>query len=325
MGNKLLEVSGLQVNFYVKNGISKVVNNLDLTFEQNTFLGLVGESGSGKTVFANALLGHVKAPGKIEEGSILYKGQDLLKLDEDELISNYRGKEIGLIASNARAHLNPLLKVGKQLSNVYAAHTRAGKKESKERAMDILNVVKINDAKRRYHAYPHELSGGMAQRVMIAMTLINTPNLIIADDSTNGLDVTVASQIMDLFLDIIEKNNASSIMITHDLGIVAQCCTDVAIMYAGQIIEKASVTRYFSNFAHPYSEMLLNSLPEISSKKIIINNNSKLDNINLPEGCLFCHKCQYRTKRCELENPDMRMISENHFVKCHYPVEGGRL
>lgn len=323
MAENLLDVKELQINFYVKEGISKIINGLDLSFTEGSFLGLVGESGSGKSVFANSLLGYVKTPGKIEGGSIKYKGTDILSISEDTLISDYRGKEIGLIASNARAHLNPLLTVGKQLSNVYSVHTKASKKESKERAIEILNMVKINDPVRRYNAYPHELSGGMAQRIMIAMTLINTPNLIIADDCTNGLDVTVAAQVMDLFLDIIDKNNATSIMITHDLGIVAQCCTDIAIMYAGQIVEKAPVSTFFTSFAHPYSEVIFNSLPQNASNAIK-KSNDRIDSFHLPKGCLFYNRCNYCTEECLAERPAMLKISDNHYAKCIHPLCGGK-
>lgn len=324
MDETLLKVDNLQIEFAMVNGASHIINNLNLTFKKNSFLGLVGESGAGKSVFANSLLGYVKEPGRITGGTILYKGKNILEMGEEELISQYRAKQAGVIASNARAHLNPLLTVGKQLSTVYSIHTGSDKKTSKECALEILNLVKINDPKRRYNSYPHELSGGMAQRIMIAMTLINTPNLIIADDCTNGLDVTVAAQILDLFLDVINTQNASSIIITHDLGIVAQCCTHIAIMFCGQIIETGPVSDFFSNYQHPYSERLLSSLPENIGKKILERTvNTKIDTFNLSPGCLYYHRCSYRTDECKECDPPSVEISKDHYVKCFHPVGGG--
>jgi len=322
MAENLLEVNELRVEFVMPQGIAHIINRFSLSFEKNSFLGLVGESGSGKTVFAYALLGFAKQPGRIAGGQILYKGKDILQLPEDELISTYRSKEVGLIASNARAHLNPLLTVGKQLSTVYSVHTGADKKKSTQRALEMLEIVKINDPKRRFNAYPHELSGGMAQRIMIAMALINNPNIIIADDCTNGLDVTVAAQIMDLFLNVIEEQEASSIFITHDLGIVAQCCTHVAIMYCGQIIETAVTTDFFKNCQHPYSRILLDSLPnQVKKSGLRKTLNEKIDYYHLPQGCLYFDRCPVRRPECALKEPSLKKINENHYVKCNYPPD----
>lgn len=324
MTEPLLEVKDLQINFKMRNGTLKIINQLDIAFEAGSFLGLVGESGSGKSVFANSLLGYVKPPGVIESGSIVYADRDILKMSEEELIDDLRGKEIGLIAANARAHLNPMLTVGQQLSNAYAAQHRANAKTCKEKAIEMLKQVRMNDPEQRYKAYPHELSGGMAQRVMIAMTLINSPNLMIADDCTNGLDVTVAAQIMDLFLHIMETNRSSGILITHDLGVVAQCCTHVAIMYGGQIIEKAPVSEFFTHYAHPYSEILMKSLPgRTKQDPAAPTRTAKPDPLHLPEGCLFYQRCRYRTEECRLRRPPTIEIKEGHQVKCFYPLKGG--
>jgi len=290
--------------------------------EKNSFLGLVGESGSGKTVFAYSLMGFVKPPGRIANGSILYEGRDILKLSEKELISNYRGKEVGLIASNARAHLNPIMTVGKQLSLVYSAHKGTNRKTSDQRALEMLETVKINDPERRFKSYPHELSGGMAQRIMIAMALISDPTLIIADDCTNGLDVTVAAQIMELFLNVIEERQASSIFITHDLGIVAQCCTQVSIIYCGQIIETANTMDFFQNCQHPYSRKLLDSLPNRKNKSGLDKMpNVTIDYYKLPQGCLYYNRCPVRKPECELHEPEMIEVGKNHHVKCHNPLD----
>ena len=324
MGEYLLEVKDLRVEFDMPKGITHILNNLSLNFEKESFLGLVGESGSGKTVFAYSLMGFAKQPGYIAGGEILYNGQNILEMSEPELISKYRSKEVGLIASNARAHLNPLWTVGKQLSTVYSVHTGASKKESNERALEMLELVKINDPKRRFNSYPHELSGGMAQRIMIAMALINNPKIIIADDCTNGLDVTVAAQILDLILDIMEKQKSSCIFITHDLGIVAQCCTHVAIMYSGQIIETAPTREFFKNCKHPYSRLLLDSLPERLNKSGLVKIPAeKLDYFKLPQGCLYYDSCPTRRPECEFNEPSLNMVSEGHYVKCDYPSQDG--
>jgi oligopeptide/dipeptide ABC transporter ATP-binding protein len=324
MGEKLLEMKNIRIDFKMLKGVSHIINNLSLSIDKNSFLGLVGESGSGKSVLANSMLGYVKEPGIISAGEILYEGNNILKMPEEELIAKYRAKQVGLIASNARAHLNPLLTVGKQLSIVYSVHSGKTMMESKERALAMLNLVKINDPNRRFNSYPHELSGGMAQRIMIAMTLINNPHLIIADDCTNGLDVTVAAQILDLFLEVIETQKATSVIITHDLGIVAQCCTHVAIMYSGQIIETAPVAEFFSNCMHPYSRRLLNSLPENMGKEIEKNTvYSKINTYDLPSGCMYYDRCSNKTDKCKLADPEFTVAGNNHFVKCIHP-QGGR-
>ncbi len=313
----LLKVDHLRVEFVMPAGVSKIINNLSLSFRKGSFLGLVGESGSGKTVFAYSLLGFVKPPGRIAAGSIVYDGTDIMTLPEATLIEKYRGKEMGLIASNARAHLNPLLTVGTQLSIAYMVHTGADKKTSRERALEMLKLVKINDPVRRYDSYPHELSGGMAQRIMIAMALINHPKLILADDCTSGLDVTVAAQVMDLFLNVIEAQHSSSILITHDLGIVAQYCTDVAIMYCGQIIETAPVETFFRECRHPYSRILLDSLPENAGKSGLKRvSGAAINTYALPGGCLYQDRCPMCRDVCRLQDPPLVTVGEGHRVKC---------
>lgn len=315
----LLKVDGLRVEFAMPAGVSKIINNLSLSFRKNAFLGLVGESGSGKTVFAYSLLGFVKPPGRIAGGEILYDGVDILTLPESELMKKYRGKEMGLIASNARAHLNPLLTVGRQLSIAFMVHTGADKRRARERALEMLKLVKINDPLRRFDSYPHELSGGMAQRIMIAMALINDPKLIIADDCTSGLDVTVAAQVMDLFQNVIEVQHASSILITHDLGVVAQYCSDVAIMYCGQIIETAPVATFFRECRHPYSRILLDSLPENTGKSGLKRVSGAATNTyELPKGCLYQSRCPVCQDICRSLEPPMNAVGEDHRVKCHF-------
>ncbi|MGA2764056.1 MAG: ABC transporter ATP-binding protein [Spirochaetia bacterium] len=324
MNENILEIRDLYCSFYVKVGVSRILNGVNLHQKRGTMLGLVGESGSGKSVLAMAVLGYVKKPGKIEKGAVIFAGESLLEKSEEELIDLYRGKRIGLISSNARAHLNPLLSVGRQISNVYIVHSLGGRytKESKDLAyqktIDMLKLVGINDPERRYDAYPHELSGGMAQRVMIAMTLINEPELIIADDSTNGLDVTIAAQVMDLIMEILDRRASSSLLITHDLGIVAQCCDEIAIMYAGQIVERSTVDDFFSEPKHPYSSMMLNAMPENRKNGNRLEFTGTLPNpLDLPVGCIFHTRCPRVMEVCHKKMPEMSHIDEDRMVMCH--------
>lgn len=322
MTDTILNIKNLHIHFNVNNGSAKVLNGIDLSVKQGHLLGLVGESGSGKSVLAMSMLAYVREPGIIKKGEIFFDKKDILALTEEELQKKYRGKEIGLIAANARAHLNPLLPVGEQIANVYSAHTKKPKKEGRIKAVEILKSVGINDAERRAESYPHELSGGMAQRVMIAITLVNAPRFIVADDCTNGLDVTVAAQVMDLLLLILKERESSGIFITHDLGIVAQCCDEVAIMYSGQIFEQAPVKDFFNKPLHPYSDVLLDSLPERRKAKPEIDTIGNLPNpLQLPNGCLFHPRCPRAQELCLREKPKIRVISPGHTVKCHYPLE----
>ncbi len=319
--NGILSIEDLVVQFYVRRGVSRVLNGFHLALEEGELLGLVGESGSGKTVLANALLGHVVQPGKIIRGRIVYRGTDLRTLDEKELTRRYRGKEIGLIAANARSHLNPLMRVGDLIADVVLAHQGGTRKEAYRKAVEVLRAVGINDPENRLRSYPHELSGGMAQRVMIALSLINSPQLLIADDCTNGLDVTVAAQVMDLFVEMFSRRGSSGILITHDLGLVAQYCGSIAIMYCGQIIERAPVNRFFESPVHPYSVRLLEALPERRKDRMDAAGLGKLPSpLELPEGCLYHPRCAHAQERCRQEEPPLAFLGNGHHLKCFNPV-----
>lgn len=319
--NGILSIEDLAVWFYTRKGIARVINGVHLTVEEGELLGLVGESGSGKTVLANALLGHVAEPGRIVQGKVIYRGTDLRTLGEEELIRNYRGKEIGLIASNARAHLNPLMRVGDLIADIALSHQGGTQREARRMAVEMLRAVGINDPENRARSYPHELSGGMAQRVMIALALINSPRLLIADDCTNGLDVTVAAQVMDLFMEMFSRSGSSGVLITHDLGLVAQYCRSIAIMYCGQIIERAPVDRFFQSPAHPYSIRLLEALPERRKGRRDAAGIGRLPSpLELPQGCLYHPRCQYAENLCRAEEPPMSLIGEQFYLKCHDPA-----
>ena len=232
---------------------------------------------------------------------MIVDGKDMFKMDP-AMLRQYRGSEIALIAANARSHLNPLLRVGDQIANAYMAHNPCPKKEARARAVEMLKAVGLTDPEQRAMAYPHELSGGMAQRCMIAMALINSPRILIADDATNGLDVTVQAQIMDLILELMKVRGMSGIFITHDLGVVAQCCNEIAIMYCGQIVEFAPVNLFFRQPMHPYSRYLVNSLPEYR-KESKRTSTKAADLTNLPAGCLFQPRCDAACVDCRQAEP----------------------
>ena len=315
--SEILKIENLRVSFELTNGTSHIVNGLNLSVQKGHLVGLVGESGAGKSVAASAILGFVRKPGVIESGNIIYDEKvSLQNLSASEL-ANYRGQKIGLIAANARNHLNPLETVGVQIANVYMAHNSCTKKEAMNKAVEMLKAVGMTDPEQRAKSYPHELSGGMAQRCMIAIALINTPEVLIADDATNGLDVTVQAQIMDLILELLNKHNMSGIFITHDLGVVAQCCDEVAIMYCGQIVEFTTIQKLFKSPQHPYTRHLLNSLPEYrSSNSSFRASEVPVDTMNLPKGCLFHPRCPLASGKCECNEPEMLEVETGHFVKC---------
>lgn len=256
MSESALEIRDLHTYFFTAAELVKAVHGLSLRLERGTMLGLVGESGAGKTTLAHSIMRVVPPPGRVVRGETLLFGRDLQQLSEDEL-RRVRGKEIAMIVPNPRAELNPLLTIGTQLANVARAHLGLDKRAARERAAQMLVDVKIPDPARRVNAYPHELSGGMAQRVVIAMALIGDPRVTISDDATSGLDVTVQAQVLDLALGLLREKQSATLMITRDLGIVANYCDHVAVLYRGRVLESADVRSFFRNPRHPYSVELL--------------------------------------------------------------------
>ena len=253
-----LEVRDLHTYFFTAAGVIKALNGVSLRLDPGRMLGLVGESGAGKTTIAHSIMCVVPPPGRVVKGETKLYGRDLQQLRESEL-RQVRGKEIAMIVPNPRAELNPLLTIGEQLANVARAHLRLEKRAARERAVEILSHVKIPDPKRRANAYPHELSGGMAQRVVIAMAMIGEPKMTISEDATSGLDVTVQAQVLDLTLSLLRERGSASLMITRDLGIVANYCDHVAVLYRGCLLEAAGVRSFFANPRHPYSIELLSA------------------------------------------------------------------
>ncbi len=317
----LLEVKNLKTYFYTEDGIVKAVDGVDFQVFPGEVLGLVGESGCGKSVTSLSIMRLIGPPGKIVEGEILLNGENLLSLNESQMIQ-VRGNKISMIFQQPQSALNPVFKVGDQINEVLAIHQKIGKKEGWARAVELLKMVGIPDAERRASSYPHELSGGMAQRVMIAMALACLPELLIADEPTTALDVTIQAQILDLMRDLRNRVGASVILITHDLGVVAELAERVAVMYAGRIVEQAEVRVLFEKPMHPYTLGLMGSIPVLGriKERLDVIPGSVPNLVNLPPGCRFAPRCRARTENnlqiCDQVEPDLIEISPGHWVRC---------
>jgi len=321
VGNSLLEIKNLHTQFSTPSGVIKALNGVDLSIDKNQIVGLLGESGSGKSVFAYSILGMPRKPGKIVKGEVLLNGRNILTLREDKL-EEIRRSEISLIVSNPKPKLNPLEKIGKQISNFYSIHSNASRIESLSKTIEILKAVGLNDPERRINSYPHELSGGMAQRVLIAMALITNPKFIIADDPTYGLDVTIQVQVLDLIRDMIRKNSSSAIIISHDLSILAQYCDKIAVMYAGKIVEESPTRNFFQSSRHPYSLSLLGSIRSSDGGNLKLPMlGLKLDLKNLPQGCHLHERCPLAENICKETTPDRIILNKDHYSSCHFAKE----
>ena len=317
----LLEVKGLKTYFYTEDGIVRAVDGVNFEVYPGEVLGLVGESGCGKSVTSLSIMRLISKPGKIDEGEILLDGEDLLKLPEDEMIK-VRGNRISMIFQQPQTALNPVFKVGDQLAEVLDVHQDLGKEAGWKRAIALLKMVGVPDPVRRAEAYPHELSGGMAQRVMIAMALACVPELLIADEPTTALDVTIQAQILDLMRDLRREMGTSVILITHDLGVVAEMAERVAVMYAGEIVEQTDVNSLFDEPLHPYTQGLIGSIPVLGEMKerLDVIPGSVPNLVNLPPGCRFAPRCQARFKYgltiCNEVKPELEEIKQDHYVRC---------
>jgi oligopeptide/dipeptide ABC transporter ATP-binding protein len=317
----LLRIQNLKTYFYTEDGIVKAVDGVDLEVYPGKVLGLVGESGCGKSVTSLSIMRLIAPPGKIVEGEIWFDGQNLLSLPEKQMIA-IRGNRISMIFQQPQTALNPVFKVGDQIVEVLQIHRQMDRKTAWERAVEMLRLVGIPDPERRAQAYPHELSGGMAQRVMIAMALACEPALLIADEPTTALDVTIQAQILDLMRNLRQQINTAIILITHDLGVVAEMAERVAVMYAGQIVEQAEVNALFDTPLHPYTQGLLESIPVLGEfkERLAVIPGSVPNLINLSPGCRFAPRCQARVKYglkiCEQEMPALQEIAPGHRVRC---------
>lgn len=317
--NKLLEVKDLKTYFMLKNETVKAVDGVSFDVYQGETFGVVGESGCGKSQTCRSILKLIKEPGKIVNGEILYKGKDIVPMNSKEM-RKIRGSEISIIFQEPMTSLNPVLKIKKQIMEAYD-NTRLSKAEKLEKSIELLRLVGIPSPEQRIEEYTHQFSGGMRQRAMIAIALASSPNLLIADEPTTALDVTIQDQIMELLNDLKEKLGMSMILVTHDLAVVAQMCDRIAVMYAGMIVELTNTIELFSHPRHPYTYELMKSLPskELKGKRLEPIAGAPPNLSNLPEGCPFYPRCRYAEKICTEVKPELEELKAGHLARCHFP------
>ena len=321
MNKPLLEVKNLKTFFKTRNGIVKAVNDVSYSIYPGKTLGIVGESGSGKSVSAMSILQLLDANGYIAGGEVLFEGRDLTKLSLNEMY-RIRGNAISVIFQEPMTSLNPVFTVDRQLSEPFIIHQGKTKKEAHELALKMLADVQIPNPEAVIRQYPHQLSGGMRQRVMIAMALACRPKILIADEPTTALDVTIQAQILRLMNELQEEKGTSIIFITHDLGVINEMADDVAVMYCGQVVEKASARTIFSDckMSHPYTEGLMFSIPRLDSKDKIEPIPGVVPHpLALPKGCKFAPRCKYCTKKCMEEEPELKDMGNGQLIRCFYP------
>ncbi len=317
----LLDVRGLRTSFRLREGTVRAVTGVDFSVRRGEILGLVGESGCGKTVTSLSILRLIAAPGSIEDGEVIFDGVNLLTLSEARMRA-IRGARISMIFQQPSSSLNPVLNVGFQIGEVLEAHQNMKRKAARERALELMHMVGIPDPKRRLNSYPHEMSGGMAQRVMIAMALACEPELLIADEPTTALDVTIQAQILDLMRRLQRETRTAIILITHDLGVVAEMCDRVAVMYAGEIIEEADTETLFARPLHPYTEGLIGAVPILGQPRaeLAVIPGMVPNLIDLPNGCRFAPRCGARTQYdvwpATEVHPDLLPTATDHTVRC---------
>ena len=315
----ILQVKDLHTTFSTdKGGVVKAVNGVSFNLEPGKILGIVGESGSGKSVTAYSIMDILSDNGGVTGGEILYKGEDITKWDEKKM-QTFRGKCCSIIFQDPMTSLNPVYTIGNQIVEVILLHTKKSKKEAWERAKELLELVGINEPERRLKQYPHELSGGMRQRVMIAIALACEPKLLIADEPTTALDVTIQAQILELMQDLRKKLGMSIIMITHDLGVVASMCEKIAVMYAGHIVEYGTTDEIFYNPQHEYTKGLINSIPKLNAtekERLVPIEGTPVDLLNPPAGCPFAPRCKSCMKVCLREMPPRTQLSDTHYTHC---------
>ena len=319
MDQTILEVQDLRIHFELREGTVKALNGIDLVLKEGRSLGLVGETGAGKTTLAKGIMGLTAKPyGKIKSGKILYEGKNLLEMDKKHL-RRIRGEHISMIFQDPMTSLNPVMTVGDQIAEAIRNHDKLSKKDAEKKAAEILELVGIPSS--RGSEYPHQFSGGMKQRVVIAIALACNPKILIADEPTTALDVTIQAQILEMIRDLRERFRTSMLLITHDLGVIAQNCDYVSVIYAGEIVETGTVHDIFRHKLHPYTEGLFSSIPNINEdvERLVPIEGLMPDPTNLPAGCAFCDRCRFATEQCKTEHPHLvNMGGEegNHQVRC---------
>jgi peptide/nickel transport system ATP-binding protein/oligopeptide transport system ATP-binding protein len=324
MEDNLLEVSNLSCSFATDEGPARALDGVGFSIRSGETLGLVGESGCGKTITALCIMRLVQSPpGRIECGDISFRGRNLLDISESEM-RKIRGNEISMVFQEPMTSLNPVFTCGYQVSEAVMLHQKVGKKEAEKKTLEMLNLVKIPDPRRAARSYPHQLSGGMRQRVMIAMALSCNPSLLIADEPTTALDVTIQAQILDLLQSLQEQFNMAILMITHDLGVIAEMARRVVVMYAGKVMEVGSVQDIFSGSRHPYTIGLKESIPRLAVKdaRLKVIPGKVPDPLDYPDGCRFSDRCKFAEYKCDNEPVALREIGDGHWIRCWKDVPG---
>ncbi|WP_333647541.1 ABC transporter ATP-binding protein [Lacrimispora sp.] len=318
MSEYLVNIENERLSFFTPAGEVKALNDVSLHLREGEVLGIVGESGSGKSVTAYSLMGLTAYPGRLIDGSLNFNGHQIEKMTEKEM-RKIRGNEISIIFQDPMTSLNPVYTIGNQISEVIMLHTDKNRQQAHDRAKELLTLVGINEPEKRLKQYPHELSGGMRQRVMIAIALACEPKLLIADEPTTALDVTIQAQILELMMELKEKLGMAIIMITHDLGVVANMCDRIAVMYAGKVVEYGTAEDIFYNPSHEYTKGLIRSIPKLTEKehnKLVPIEGSPVDMLNPPKGCPFAPRCRECMKICLREMPPYTDLSDIHYSAC---------
>ena len=316
--NNVLEIRGLNSYFFTEKGVAPAVDGLDLDIPKGKIIGLVGESGCGKSMTAKSIMGLLKYPGRVAGGSIRFEDQDLTRLSDKEL-RKICGNDISMIFQEPMTSLNPVLKVGRQVRETLLVHNPAmSKAEAKQRVVEMFQRVGIPEAEKRYDCYPHELSGGLRQRVMIAMAMVCKPKLLIADEPTTALDVTIEAQILRLMKELRDETGMSVLIITHNMGVVAEICDYVYVMYAGKIMEQAETFELFDHTMHPYTKGLLDSIPRIGQNAERLHTIPGVvpNLLHLSQGCPFSNRCEYATDHCRTEKAQLHPVAPDHQVRC---------
>lgn len=322
MDTPLLQVKNLCTSFNVDAGEVRAVNGISFNLDKGKVLGIVGESGSGKSVTAYSIMRILVEPGKIVGGEILFNGEDIVKYSKKQM-REFRGKRVSIIFQDPMTSLNPTFTIGNQLREAILLHTDRNRAEANARALEMLQLVGVNEPEKRLKQYPHELSGGMRQRVMIAMALACEPDILIADEPTTALDVTIQAQILELMKELQKKMGMAIIMITHDLGVIADMCDEIIVMYAGRVCERGTVDEIFYNPRHEYTKGLLRSIPTLNGghDKLIPIAGSPVDLTNLPKGCAFASRCDRCMKICLTEQPEEVRVNDSHIASCWMNVK----
>lgn len=318
----LLQVKNLTTSFVTDSGEVHAVNGVSFNLDRGRVLGIVGESGSGKSVTAYSIMRILSDNGRVESGQVLFEGKDILQTSENEM-RQFRGERISIIFQDPMTSLNPVFTVGSQLSEAIRLHTDRTRAQAKARALELLRLVGVNEPDKRLRQYPHQLSGGMRQRVMIAMALACEPDILIADEPTTALDVTIQAQILELMRSLQKQLGMAIIMITHDLGVIAEMCDEIIVMYAGRICERGTAEEIFYNPRHAYTKGLLRSIPRMTDvhEKLVPIAGSPVDLLNLPEGCAFASRCDHAMRICLSELPQELPINDDHLASCWLNVK----